>query len=84
MNKEPINVEPTAEIIDLMAMRAEDSAKELRRTAKSMRERNDLTYAAEAISTATNLMNLLRLDLLVTRPIREMQLREFKKEASNG
>lgn len=70
-----INVEPTAEVIDAMAERMRGVSEELKRTASQMRERQDLTYAAEAINSVSNLMNQLRLDLLVTRP-----LREFKRE----
>ena len=33
----------------------------------------DLTYAAEALGEATNLLALFRLDLLVVRPIRELK-----------
>lgn len=68
-----INTETTALAIDNMAHQAEDAAERFKYIAKQMRDKNDLTYASEAISEATNLMNLFRLDLLVTRPIREFQ-----------
>lgn len=74
--EEEMNVEPTAEVIEAMARQAEDCARDLRRIAKSMRERSDITYASEAISTASNLLNLFRLDLLVTRPLRELMRKD--------
>lgn len=67
-----INVEPTAEVIDNMAKRLSEVSEELRRTAERMRERSDLTYASEAINTISNMSNQLRLDLLVSRPLREL------------
>ena len=68
-----INVEPTAEVIDSMADRLELEAESLQRISKNMRERNDLSYAAEAVGLVANLMAQLRLDLLVTRPVRELR-----------
>jgi hypothetical protein len=35
----------------------------------------DFDYASEAINEATNLMHNLRLDLLATRPVRELAKR---------
>lgn len=67
-----INVEPTAEVIDQIAADMEHFAKEVRRMGKHMREREDLTYAAEAINTIRNCFANLRTDLLVTRPMREI------------
>ena len=68
-----MNVEPTVEVIDKMAQTLRDKAIELERLAIQMRNREDITYAAEAISTVSNMMNQLRIDLLVTRPLREYQ-----------
>lgn len=66
-----INVEPTAEVIDQMARVAKDMSVTLERFAFNMRERKDLTYAAEVVSYVTNSTNSFRLDLMVTRPLRE-------------
>lgn len=73
-----MNVEPTAEVIDDMAQAALYRANELQQIAKKMRERNDISYASEAISTARNLLGDMRLDLLITRPLREVE--KFKGE----
>lgn len=67
-----VNVEPTAQAIDEMADVLESKAKELRILAGSMRAKNDLTYAAEAANVVRNTMGNLRIDLLVTRPLREL------------
>ena len=66
-----VNVEPTAEVMDKMAVMMRDAAKQLEHTAFRMRETGDITYAAEALGIVTNSMNSLRLDLLITRPLRE-------------
>jgi urease gamma subunit len=73
-----IDVRPTAEAIDYMAEELVYRAKELQRIAGAMREKKDLLYASEAIQVISNLINQLRLDLLVTRPLREMN-RETKE-----
>ena len=67
-----MNVKPTAEAIEAMAVNAEYAATRFRRIAQSMIEKDDITYAAEAVSEASNLMSLFRLDLLVTRPLQEI------------
>jgi len=67
-----MNVEPTAEVIDNMVKSMTDYAKELTRISTRLRETKDITYASEAVTTVSNMMNQLRLDLLVTRPIREL------------
>ena len=71
MNK--IDVEPTAQIIDQAIVRIQSAVRELEFIAKNMRSREDLTYASEAIGIIVNLPQQLRVDLLVTRPIRELQ-----------
>jgi hypothetical protein len=68
-----VNVQPVAEVIDNMVKTLQHAAVDLERTASRMRERGDITYASEAMTTISNLTNQLRLDLLVTRPIRELQ-----------
>lgn len=68
-----MNVEPTAEIIENIARTLRERANEFERLAGKMREKNDLTYAAEAMSEISNLIPSLRIDLLVTRPLREFE-----------
>jgi DNA-binding ferritin-like protein len=68
-----INVEPTAEAIDTMAERVQRYSDELTSIAKRMREKKDISYAAEATNAAVNMLQNLRLDLLVSRPIREYE-----------
>ena len=65
-----INPAPTVEVIDAMASRLRDSAKELERLAARMRDTNDLELAGDAANVIANLLPNLRLDLLVTRPIK--------------
>ncbi len=69
--KMTINVEPTAKVIDSMVETLIRTSNDLEKTAVRMREKNDITYASEAIQSISNLMNQLRLDLLISRPLRE-------------
>ena len=69
---EEINVVPTAAAINEIADTMRMYADELDMIATSMLERNDLTYAAEAMQAVKNCYNNLRTDLLVTRPLREL------------
>lgn len=64
------NVEPTAEVIDNMAEELEVRAKELREHAANLRSSGDFDYAAEALATVGRVTTNLRIDLLLTRPIR--------------
>ena len=66
-----MNVKPTVDIIHSMSKRLREAADDLDRTAKSMTEKNDLTYASEAMQSVSNSIMNLRLDLLITRPLRE-------------
>ena len=68
-----MDVEPTAETIDAAARRFRESADALECFAKRMRERKDLSYAAEAVSCILNTLQNSRIDLLVTRPIRAFE-----------
>ena len=68
-----MDVEPTAETIDAAANRFRQTAESLDRIAARMREKNDISYAAEALSEMLNTLQNARLDLLVTRPIRAFQ-----------
>jgi len=77
-----IDVEPTAAVIDAMAKRLEQWAKDLKRIAGKMRATEDLEYASEAVTAVQNCTNALRLDLLVTRPIRA--LTQHAKDIEDG
>jgi hypothetical protein len=68
----PIDVEPTAEVIDGLAENAERFARELRHIAATMRERQDIGYAMEAMQAIKNMNANFRTDLLVLRPIRAL------------
>lgn len=68
-----IDVGPTAEVIEKMAELMRESAVSLDRLAQKMRERQEIEYASEAIGVITNTMHNLRLDLLISRPLREFQ-----------
>jgi hypothetical protein len=67
------NVEPTAEVISKMAQTLRGRADELDRLATRMRETGNIDYASEAISVYVGMVGELRLDLLVARPIRELE-----------
>ena len=74
-----VDVKPTVEVILAMSNNMEDYAKELRRIANDMNESGDITYAAEALQAIVNCSSNMRMDLLVSRPIREFQ-KIIKKE----
>lgn len=67
-----IDVEPTAQKIDEMVSTAKRLVTELEYAAIKMRERNSLDYASEAVIAVVNAMPNFRLDLMVTRPMREL------------
>lgn len=66
------NVEPTVTVIEDIANHLERCAEKVRGRSADMQEKNDLTFAAETLNDITNCLFSLRLDLLVTRPLREM------------
>ena len=74
-----VDVKPTVEVILAMSNNMENYAKELRRIANDMNESGDITYAAEALQAIVNCSSNMRMDLLVSRPIREFQ-KIIKKE----
>lgn len=65
------DVEPTAETIDRAAQELRYYANQLEHLSKSLRKTKDFGYAAEATSLLCGMLINLRLDLLVTRPLRE-------------
>ena len=65
------NVIPTVEVINEMADHVAHCAKRLKAIAEEISSTKDLTFADEAARSITNLVGNLRLDLLITRPLRE-------------
>ena len=78
-----MNVEPTALQIEDMAYRLREYADKLMATARSMRDKQELEYAADAANHVANCIMNLRLDVLIARPIRELQSELFKAENKN-
>lgn len=70
------HVNQTAEVFDLAIDRLENAIRELQRMKGFMIERQDLTYAAEAITVIVNLPQSCRTDLFATRPLRALSNRE--------
>ena len=66
------NINPTADTVDAMVRTLRDTALDLERLAKRMRESGDFELAGDAINSIANMVPNLRLDLLVQRPLREM------------
>lgn len=75
-----MDFEPTAEVIDKAADRFEDIARELRRYAVSLRDKKDFCYATMAASTIIQAPNQARLDLLMVRPLRAMEMDVARKD----
>lgn len=70
-----IDVEPTAQAIDNAANVALALSLRLAQIAVSMREKKDVTYASEVVQEVTNAMSSFRLDLMVSRPVHEYQIK---------
>jgi hypothetical protein len=68
-----MNVKPTVELIRESTIRMRQYANELERLAKNMEDGNDLSLASEALSIISNCFSNIRLDLFVTRPLREYE-----------
>jgi len=66
-----INIIPSAKAIENIAEQAEQLSHDLRRVAMDMRNRNNPEYAADALNSVVNFVSSCRLDLLITRPLRE-------------
>ena len=69
-----IDYKPTAEVINNAANELEYRAKELRRYAKELEEKQDFEYAVEAMRCFFGLFQNVRLDLFAMRPIRELTI----------
>jgi hypothetical protein len=68
-----VSVTNTAVLLDEMASKMRSAADEMESLAKRMKTENDITLAAEGANVISNLFPNLRLDLLVSRPIRAME-----------
>lgn len=67
-----IDVKPTVEKIRAMAKVMRQSADEVDRLGDRMLETGDLTYASEVVNAFLSMSVNARLDLMVTRPLREL------------
>lgn len=65
------DVKPTVEKISEMAKTIRHYADEIENHGKVMQRTGDLTYAAEVVNAFTAMIVNSRLDLMVTRPLRE-------------
>ena len=70
-----IDVTPTCQVIDQMIVNLEATAQELKRYRMTISEKNDLTYVAEVSNCITSCLGNLRLDLLITRPLRALGIK---------
>lgn len=66
-----IDVQPTAEVIEKMAENLRAAAVQLDAIAERTRQKGNFELVGDAASCIANLMPNLRLDLLITRPLRE-------------
>lgn len=74
-----VEAESTAAVIADMVDTMKRYTRELERIGQKMINTNDVSLASEALNAVTNCMQNLRLDLLVTRPIREFDRTLFVK-----
>ena len=75
-----MDVEQTASAIESIAERLNDAGIEIHCIAEQMRATNDITYVSEVMTAVLRVIGNLRLDLLVTRPIREFQREQARKD----
>jgi len=68
-----MDIKPTADAIEENARILRRYADELDRIACRMMDKQDISYPANALQAIANCFGDLRLDLLATRPIRELQ-----------
>lgn len=65
-----IDASSTVEAVEAMARRLREGAMELEALAAKLKSAQDVELAAEAVAVVVNLVPNLRLDLLVTRPLK--------------
>lgn len=72
-----VDVVSTAAVMADMATTMRKFADEIENLTIKMLDTQDISLASEAISAVTNCISNMRLDLLVTRPIREFEREIF-------
>lgn len=65
-----VDASSTVEAVEAMARRLREGAMELEALAAKLKSAQDVELAAEAVAVVVNLVPNLRLDLLVTRPLK--------------
>lgn len=65
-----VDTSSTVEAVEAMARRLREGAMELEALAAKLKSAQDVELAAEAVAVVVNLVPNLRLDLLVTRPLK--------------
>ena len=68
-----MNAKMTVEVVRNAANLLRKAAMDMEHQAKLMDQTGDLTRASECLNIISNLIPNLRIDLLVTRPIREYE-----------
>jgi hypothetical protein len=68
-----VDVKPTVECINGIARYLRETADRIDKIAEKMYKTKDITYASEVMYEITGIFLNARLDLLITRPIREFQ-----------
>lgn len=70
-----MDVKPTVEVIRQMAQEMRRAALEMERTAEKIEETGEIDRAADAMMCIRGLYGNLRTDLLITRPIRAIEVK---------
>lgn len=65
-----VDASSTVEAVEAMARRLREGAMELEALAAKLKSAQDVELVAEAVAVVVNLVPNLRLDLLVTRPLK--------------
>lgn len=65
-----VDASSTVEAVEAMVRRLREGAMELEALAAKLKSAQDVELAAEAVAVVVNLVPNLRLDLLVTRPLK--------------
>jgi hypothetical protein len=68
-----VNLQPTVSTIRQIADQLRDAAATIDRYATQMEQKQDIEVACDVLNEVRNLQTRLRLDLLLTRPMRAMR-----------
>lgn len=71
-----IDIKPTVEVINSMAIQAQTLAVDLQHVAMRLEHTNNPEDVVNAYNLIRNFMTNVRIDLLITRPIREFMKEE--------